>query len=68
MDQWSELHKADIVWENTHSRHSSVQIKCFHYCVCFLFCFVLFLAVLGFELRAYTLSHSTSPFLGFFLR
>jgi hypothetical protein len=29
----------------------------------FLFCFVLFFMVLGFELRAYTLSHSTSPFL-----
>jgi hypothetical protein len=26
-----------------------------------LFYFILFFAVLGFELRAYTLSHSTSP-------
>jgi hypothetical protein len=26
------------------------------------FCSVLFFAVLGFELRTYTLSHSTSPF------
>jgi uncharacterized membrane protein SirB2 len=34
----------------------------------FLFC--LFSVVLGFELRAYTLSHSTSPFfvMAFFLR
>jgi hypothetical protein len=31
--------------------------------------FFFFVAVLGFELRAYTLSHSTSPFfvMGFFL-
>jgi hypothetical protein len=27
-----------------------------------------FFAALGLELRAYTFSHSTSPFLGFFLR
>jgi hypothetical protein len=26
------------------------------------FIYYLFIAVLGFELRAYTLSHSTSPF------
>jgi hypothetical protein len=34
----------------------------------FLFCFVFCFAVLGLELRAYTLSHSTSPFftVGFF--
>jgi hypothetical protein len=29
----------------------------------FVFCFVLFFSILGFALRAYTLSHSTSLFL-----
>jgi hypothetical protein len=29
----------------------------------FYFLFIYFFALLGFELRAYTLSHSTSPFL-----
>jgi hypothetical protein len=43
-------------------RHTWVHVSLkyvFILCVCFLFFFV----VLGLELRAFTLSHSTSPFL-----
>jgi hypothetical protein len=40
---------------------SSLLLTCLSVVLC---CFVLFcFSVLGFELRAYTLSHSTSPFL-----
>jgi Na+/proline symporter len=42
--------------------------KKFYLFICLFVYLFIFLAVLGFELRAYTLSHSTSPFfvMGFF--
>jgi hypothetical protein len=50
------------------SPHSYCQIFFLFFSFPFLFFFFFFFAVLEFELRAYTLSHSTSPFFvtGFF--
>jgi hypothetical protein len=41
-----------------------IQISWSRYLFCLFVCFCF--VALGFELRAYILSHSTSPFLGFF--
>jgi hypothetical protein len=47
-----------------YSKYMSILILVLHYLIFIVsYLFIYLFMVLGFELRAYTLSHSTSPFL-----